>query len=317
MPRSSKGHFIPGPSTQPPTPPSDHRPGFDAHVNLSKGTDHGKSVTSAVTRSPDIFPFMELPPELRNHIYEIVIEDIRTTENDAVGIIFCLRNEWPCRDDDLFRYVEDTFDGNNASWREYWRIERSRTNFLYCHLNKLSRTIRQEFVPMLWSRMHVRYCLCIHGTDDYYSPCPISLDLLRGNIAYITWDMDLLCERDIDWDDEPLRTRMEFVEFLKNVDFKGTINLVGHRAHVKSFRQALESIAAAENTEHARHVAMQRVKQIDESYDQLVKRHCLLTKQYLVLINADHFVGNNSGTDDVRVKFDINLRESRYEDDTT
>ncbi|KAF4543241.1 uncharacterized protein LTHEOB_6975 [Lasiodiplodia theobromae] len=225
---------------------------------------------------------MELPPELRNHIYEIVIEDIRTTENDAVGIVFCLRNEWPCRDDDLFRYVEDTFDGNNASWREYWRIERSRTNFLYCHLNKLSRTIRQEFVPMLWSRMHV------------------SLDLLRGNIAYITWDMDLLCERDIDWDDEPLRTRMEFVEFLKNVDFKGTINLVGHRAHVESFRQALESIAAAENTEHARHVAMQRVKQIDESYDQLVKRHW-----------------NNSGTDDVRVKFDINLRESRYEDDTT
>lgn len=259
---------------------------------------------------------MELPPELRNHIYEFVIEDMRTTEDDPVSIAFCDRDYIPRRGDAFFRYAEDTIDGDSTFWREYWRIERSRTNLLYCHLNQLSRTIRQEFVPMLWSHMHIRYCLCIYGSHYDDTPSPVSLDLLRGNISYIMWDMDLLCDSDIAWGDEPQCTRMEFVEFLKNVDFKGTIKLVGQRAHVGSFKQALEDIAAAENTESAQRMAMQKIKQIDESYDQLVKGHCLLTKQYFVLINADGYMVYSPQTEAVHVKFDINLRESRYDDDT-
>lgn len=243
-------------------------------MNQSKSTRNSSFVTRKVTQlRKAVFPFMELPPELRNCVYEFLIEDTCTVEADLVNDVAYLTGI-------------DHFHGTHGYPREIsskfpilLKTGTLRASIRGCHLNEVSRTIRREFLSMLWSRTHLRYCCCFRTRAN--KPRTISLDLLRGNVTYVLWDMSIVCgdreDRDMNIMCRNREDRaMRFVEFLKMVDFRGTIKLQGEQARIENLREALEGIAVADDTKKAQRIAMQKVEEVDEP-DRIValeRRRC-------------------------------------------
>lgn len=188
---------------------------FDAPTSPEKRTKSNNQNGTETTCKRDYFAFMNLPAEIRNHIYEQVIEDMSTT---------------PGRDIDI----------GKCSHKNRRYLDMKRRNLIACRLGEVSRTVRQEFVPMLWSRLHFHLCACVWPNDKLHVPEAVVARLLRGHVKHLRYRSHYNLSK--------LETGGELkriAEAMLTLDFKGAFTFVGFKYHNIAIRKCLRHVITA------------------------------------------------------------------------
>ncbi|EOD51161.1 hypothetical protein UCRNP2_2044 [Neofusicoccum parvum UCRNP2] len=164
---------------------------------MQSATSSPSQTASQASQNRDIFRFTALAGELRNRIYECVLEDLTTTPDNPIGINACKVNQ---------------------------RTSARRKNLASCRLGDVSRTVREEFAPMLRAALqHFSICTCPRGM----------LEPLRGRVQYLTLDKH----------GGAIYTRMQEMRHLGSalmfLRFKGQFKVVATETYAESIQRAL------------------------------------------------------------------------------
>lgn len=204
--------------------------------------------------------FLTLPGELRNRIYEEVIKGLRIYSRAVTWILPCCRL---------------------SSKRPYNVVMRRIMSS--CRMGQVSRTVRKEFLSMLWRRFVFHSCDCMHRNcleaapnesghlqrncleagpneiGDLWSFAP----MLRGHVTKLVFFIH---------SQEGLAKFSILANILLAVEFKGTLTISGNRSHVIAFEESFELIKSKSND------TIELIESIDEQID---RREW--TNRYIVL----------------------------------
>lgn len=209
--------------------------------------DHGKTLgqPSYTTGTS----FLTLPGELRNRIYEKVIKGLGIDSSAITWILPCCRliSERP----------------SSVVMR---RIVSS------CRMGQVSRTVRKEFLSMLWRRFVFNSCDCMHRncleaapneSEDVQRNCleaePNEIGdlwsfapMLRGHVTNLVFFIH---------SQESLSKFSILANILLAVEFKGRLYISGNRNHVIAFAEGFELIKSKSNG------TIELIESIDEQID--------------------------------------------------
>ncbi|KAF9636394.1 hypothetical protein BFW01_g7290 [Lasiodiplodia theobromae] len=179
--------------------------------------------------------FLTLPGELRNCIYEEVIEGLGVNPNTGTLVLPC--RGYGCK-------------GLNFVWMK--EIVSS------CRLGQVSRTVRKEFLSMLWRRFNFYYyaskhrkCLEVPGKIGDLQPVA---PMLRGHVKRLFFVID----------SEEVVSRFSILaNILFALEFKGRLVIYGDKSYVIAFEEALELIKSGSNDQDT----MAIIKSVDEHID--------------------------------------------------
>ncbi|KAL1618338.1 hypothetical protein SLS54_007315 [Diplodia seriata] len=223
----------------------------DEAVTTISGADNPPSSTGDLKGVPsrrsgrDVFNFMALSGELRNMIYEAVIDTMATTPETPIALTpvlacsmeytfwFGVNRQSYVNVNDLSEEEKDDYEKEERLAKaEVERISKLRENFATCRLGEVSRQVRLEFQSLLFDRLHFRVCSCgslptrqligkIRHLDYYSHP---SLPGAHGALS---------------------REVSEFVDLLIQLRFSGELKIVGCSDEVAMIRACLRIFCAS------------------------------------------------------------------------
>lgn len=183
----------------------------------------------------EIFNFMALTGELRNAIYQAVIDTMATTPNTPIALspeTDCLRRYdcWLKNDKNWYRKTNNYWLDDNELDRipmeelaEIGRTMKLRMNFATCRLGEVSRQIRSEFVPMLLGSLHFRICGCVCGVPGSQSTIQAPIHQLAGMIHHLDYYTHFLHTYI-----PTFRGLSNLLDTLLSIRFNGELKIVGH-----------------------------------------------------------------------------------------
>ncbi|GME23680.1 uncharacterized protein LTHEOB_3962 [Neofusicoccum parvum] len=246
-----------------------------AHQDDADATRHkttARRVTRATaTRAREVFPFMELAGEIRNRIYEMVIEDMATTPDLPMDVFDCRLDPLNWGPSWIVSGVSGAQSWRIPAWKheEQKNLRESRKNLASCRLGEVSRAIRNEFVPLLWSYIELRYCPC--GLDIVEEETALSrLDhpLIRGKLKHIVYDLHFHTHGGAG--DYPGKFKIsKLANFLFALEFKGSIKIIGEVGIVHLVKEALKVIGATYNNSAAAQKAKRQFRRIEVQIDKI------------------------------------------------
>ncbi|KAL1640264.1 hypothetical protein SLS58_007080 [Diplodia intermedia] len=227
-------------------------------VTKVSGADNPPSSTGDLQGVPsrrsgrDVFNFMALSAELRNMIYEAVIDTMATTPDTPITLTpesDCYR-KYTCwfggnrdKGEKINGASEDEDESDDVEIKDQGEVERIsklRENFARCRLGEVSRQVRSEFQSLLFDRLHFRVCLCYHQSniDDGSLPIRQLIGKIR-HLDYFTHHYSAL-----PYGDES-RQLSDFVDLLLQLRFSGELKIVGWYDHVALIRNCLWAFCAS------------------------------------------------------------------------
>ncbi|KAF9632066.1 hypothetical protein BFW01_g2928 [Lasiodiplodia theobromae] len=168
-------------------------------------------------RPREIFDFMALTGELRNAIYQAVIDTMATTPDNPIALIpetNCIRSGYWSDDEDLDRIPMEELV-------EIGRISKLRMNLATCRLGEVSRQIRSEFVPMLLGSLHFRICACLWGDPGSQSIIQAPVHQLSSMIHHLDYYTHFLPPQK-----PSLRELSDLLDALLSIRFNGELKIV-------------------------------------------------------------------------------------------
>lgn len=197
-------------------------------------TEQTRDIPSRRTR--EIFDFMALTGELRNAIYQAVIDTMATTPDNPIALspeTDCIRRYdfWLKNDTDCYRKISGYWSDDEELDRipmeelaEIGRIAKLRMNLANCRLGEVSRQIRSEFVPMLLGSLHFRICPC--GWDALVgsqSMIRAPIHQLSGMIHHLDYYTHFYPPHQ-----PSLRELSDLLDALLSIRFNGELQIVGY-----------------------------------------------------------------------------------------
>ncbi|KAB2576512.1 hypothetical protein DBV05_g4809 [Lasiodiplodia theobromae] len=185
-------------------------------------------------RPREIFDFMALTGELRNAIYQAVIDTMATTPDNPIALIpetNCIRRYdfWLKKDTDCYRKISGYWSDDEDLDRipmeelvEIGRISKLRMNLATCRLGEVSRQIRSEFVPMLLGSLHFRICACLWSDPGSQSIIQAPVHQLSGMIHHLDYYTHFLPPQK-----PSLRELSDLLDALLSIRFNGELKIVG------------------------------------------------------------------------------------------
>ncbi|KAL1618558.1 hypothetical protein SLS56_010532 [Neofusicoccum ribis] len=198
----------------PPSPARHFKPASASPATMQSATSPPSPTASQASHSRDVSRFMGLAGELRNRIYECVLEDLTTTPDNPIGI--------------------------NA-YKVNPRTSARRKNLASCRLGDVSRTVRKEFAPMLRAALqHFSICTCRAADDTDGVSDDLSRDLARGLLEPLHGRVQHLT---LDKHGGEIYTGMQEMLHLGSalmfLRFKGQFKVVATETYAESIQRAL------------------------------------------------------------------------------
>ncbi|KAK0663836.1 hypothetical protein DIS24_g999 [Lasiodiplodia hormozganensis] len=212
-------------------------------------TEQAREIPSR--RPGKIFDFMALTGELRNAIYQAVIDTMATTPDNPISLIpedDCIRRYdcWLKNGNDWYRKIngywsdDDEFDRIPVEeLAEIGRVTKLRMNLATCRLGEVSRQIRSEFVPMLLGSLHFRLCQCVYGNPGHQPTIQAPIHQLAGMIHHLDYYTHT------GWTHNPISELSGLLDTLLSLRFNGELKIVGYHNQTSLVRDCFDAFCAS------------------------------------------------------------------------
>ncbi|KAL0265324.1 hypothetical protein SLS55_001289 [Diplodia seriata] len=264
----------------------------DEAVTTISGADNPPSSTGDLKGVPsrrsgrDVFNFMALSGELRNMIYEAVIDTMATTPDTPIALTpesDCNRKYtcWFGDSRDSYRKIhglaeDESSDDENedqvvlqakhkADQAEADHITKLRKNFATCRLGEVSRQVRSEFQSLLFDRLHFRVCNCydLSNIDDGSVPIRQLIGKIR-HLDYFTHQYSTYVYED------KSQKLSDLVDLLLQLRFSGELKIVGWHDYVDLIRDCLSAFCASVYAGESNSKSREKAREVTDAYKYVV-----------------------------------------------